>query len=78
MKITTCKCDMEGCDNLASSGMFQVIFTTDQTEGRSTNPYLSREEIDMCPECELRVLRGDAIWGYGAQGHNVFKFREKK
>lgn len=54
---------------------FQVIFTTDQTEGRSREPYLSMERVDLCDECYAKVLDGNGLFGSGAQGHNQYWFK---
>ena len=30
---------------------YPVIFQTEQTEGRSVEPYISNTNIDVCPNC---------------------------
>lgn len=52
-----------------------VIFTTEQTEGRSVEAYFQYEEIDICKECEKRALSGEAIFASGAQGYNTYQFK---
>ena len=52
-----------------------IIFTTDQTEGRSCKPYLELIKIDVCLECEKKVLEGNFVYGTGAQGHNQYGFK---
>jgi len=54
----------------------QVIFLTEQTEGRSTKPHFSAETFDACPECTTLALKGKAIYGAGAQGHNRYWFKD--
>jgi hypothetical protein len=54
----------------------QVIFTTEQDEGRSVDPYLELVEIDICPECKKRVLRGEAIYAQGCMGYNRYYFEK--
>ena len=41
---------------------YPVIFHTEETEGRSCSPYISKEKLDMCDECIERVLMLDG-WG---------------
>lgn len=54
----------------------QVIFTTDQTEGRSHKPYLTLETPDICSDCYKRILKGEALYGAGAQGYNEYWFKK--
>ena len=56
----------------------QVIFHTEQTEGRNVNPYLSNEKIDICQKCYNKVLEGNYIHGNGAQGCNNYYFRHNE
>lgn len=56
----------------------EVIFTTEQTEGRSTTPYLSSERIDICNKCLRKKLEGIALYAWGAQGYNEYSFKEDK
>ena len=59
----------------AAAARIPVIFTTDQTEGRSVKPYLSNEEIDICGDCFSIILEGNFLWGEGAQGYNRYEFK---
>ena len=52
---------------------YPVIFHTDQTEGRSCSPYISKEKLDLCNECTKRILMLD---GWGAQGVNSYAIRK--
>ena len=73
--IEVVKCDVCGISNEATEIMqvkYPVIFTTDQTEGRPTKPYVSMELIDLCDSCAKAVLK---LEGQGAQGHNEYRFR---
>ena len=55
---------------------FPVVFTTEQTEGRSTKPYISYNELDLCINCQKKIL---TVQGQGAQGYNSFDLiREKE
>ncbi len=78
MKKTIITCDIEKCNNdfLVETKDIQVIFTTDQTEGRSCTPYLSNEKVDICVDCLIKVLEGNYIWANGAQGHNTYYFKK--
>ena len=71
-------CDTCGKPAVNKDGKIQVIFLTDQTEGRSTTRYLSLEKIDLCEECMQKVLTGNYIFGSGAQGNNKYWFKESK
>lgn len=75
-KTETYHCDIKKCErnavHLAES--FQVIFTTEQTEGRSTKPYFSMEKIDICADCKQMMLNSRTyILAHGAQGSNVYE-----
>jgi len=79
MKITTTivKCDILDCGKENSKEhKLQVIFETEQTEGRSCKPYLSNELVDLCDECFSKVLKGQYIFAYGAQGYNKYYFKD--
>lgn len=56
----------------------QVIFHTEQTEGRSCGPYLSNESLEICETCYQKVLDGNYIHAHGAQGHNKYYFNTRK
>jgi len=77
-------CDVCKEDYLHQSGEYkekkksniQVIFTTDQTEGRPCSSYLQMVTIDICPTCFGRILDGNYLFATGAKGHNTYKFKE--
>lgn len=52
-----------------------VVFTTEQTEGRSTEPYLSLVKIDICPTCMKSILLGKMLFAHGAMGFNQYYFK---
>lgn len=55
----------------------QVIFTTEQTEGRSCKPYLSfPEELDLCDDCLGEIMKGNYVFGSGTQGYNDYYFKK--
>jgi len=82
MKSEEYYCDVKGCgvsvtkDELKGK-YIQVIFTTEQTEGRSVQRYLSNETIDICEGCMKRILNGEYLYGSGAQGFNQYWFGDK-
>lgn len=79
MKTEKYICDIDSCSNEAKhiEKTIQVIFTTNQTDGSSTSPYLSIVEIDLCDICLAKILEGNMLHGTGAQGHNIYKFKNK-
>ena len=48
---------------------YPVIFTTEQTEGRSCPPYIYHTDLGICPKCAEQVLK---LKGAGAQGYNDY------
>ena len=52
---------------------YPVIFHTDQTEGRSCIPYISKEKLDLCDECAEKLL---ILHGWGAQGINQYEIHK--
>lgn len=74
-KIEKYSCDIKSCTNEASHKQvsMQVIFKTEQNEGRPANPYLYDVKIDMCDECLKKLLKsGKYIVAYGAMGYNDY------
>lgn len=68
-------CDIKGCENEATviNKTFQVVFFTDQTEGRSIKPYLSEEKLDLCNKCIEKIIKErKAICGSGCMGFNDY------
>lgn len=55
-----------------------VVFTTNQTDGYPSKPYLSTERIDLCTECKGKVFEGKQLFAYGAQGYNTYYFKGEK
>lgn len=78
MQKTTSFCDLcSQTNDTVKNCQVNVIFTTDQTEGRSTAPYFSQVKMDICKACKDRALTGDTIWAAGAMGYNNYSFKEK-
>lgn len=71
-------CDICKSTEDVGSKQMQVIFTTNTTDGRGCDPYLSIETFDICGVCFEFVLRGDAIFAHGAQGNNTYHFKDSK
>ena len=70
-------CDIKGCDNKATfiKTKLQVIFRTEQTEGRSSTPYLDNVSLDLCAHCLNRVIDEEKyVNAVGAQGFNEYYF----
>ena len=77
--ITTYHCDV--CKVITPTQntlKIQVIFTTEQTEGRPCDPYLTDKNLDLCEMCLKAVLKGNYIFGSGAQGYNAYYFKGEK
>jgi len=74
MSVTTVvRCDV--CEGVIDSVTkdnkcveMQVIFTTEQTEGKSCANYFSFLQLDLCDDCKERALSGHYIFAAGAQG----------
>ena len=52
---------------------YPVVFVTEQNEGHIVEPYISQEEIDMCPDCTYSVLKLGAT---GCMGFNKYYIKE--
>lgn len=80
MKIEKHICDIDGCgkdaEKINKSFGMSVIFTTEQTEGRSVDPYIQHQQFDICADCHAKILTGQAVYAHGAQGYNTFYFKK--
>ena len=70
-------CDIDGCENKVdekgTSINMTMVFTTEQTEGRSIKPHLTNNNIDVCESCREKIIsERKLIIGSGAQGHNTY------
>ena len=77
-EIIIMHCDIEKCESknaTAYNGSIQVIFTTEQTEGRPIKPHPLNVKIDLCSSCLQKVCEGNAIFASGAQGYNRYWFK---
>ena len=68
-------CDI--CNEKATAHkVLQVIFTTEQTEGRPCKPYLNfPNELDLCDDCLGKIMEGNYVFASGAQGYNDYYFK---
>lgn len=79
MKVEEIFCDVCGKKiekPKAEKARIQFIFTTETTEGRGVEPYLSSGEVDICEGCIERRVSGESLFASGAQGHNTYYFQE--
>jgi hypothetical protein len=81
MSTTTTKnCDI--CNVLINASqkptVIPVVFTTEQTEGRSTKPYISMQSMDICEKCLHKLIYEFPLLGQGAQGYNTYSWRDKR
>lgn len=64
-------CDICGEEKIEVQTInYPVLFITEQTEGRSTDSYISQQNIDVCKMCLGKVVK---IQGEGAMGYNNYK-----
>jgi len=77
MKRQVFTCDICKADNVPVREDFltEAIFTTEQTEGRSCTPYLVHYKLDVCEKCIEKKLKGEVLYGAGAQGYNRYWFK---
>lgn len=77
MEKKTTYCDVCAAETKLKPEKITVIFTTEQEEGRSCDPYLEIFKLDLCKTCKESVLKGNALYGSGAQGYNKFNFKNQ-
>ena len=75
---TTHFCDVCKKEGNVEQKKLQVIFETEQTEGRSVKPYLSDQSLEMCSACFGHVTegKGNYLHGHGAMGQNTYYFTD--
>jgi hypothetical protein len=59
----------------ATNTKMQIIFLTEQTEGRPTGAHFVIDELDICPSCLKVALAGNYLFAEGAQGYNRYWFK---
>ena len=67
--VTIFTCDLCGKEIKTKEVTLPVRFTTEQTEGRPTKPYITIDKMDLCDDCLSKVT---VITAHGAQGHNEY------
>lgn len=80
MKIESVKykCDIDECNEDCDNKIHKltVVFTTEQTEGRYTSPYLYSAELNLCKKHLDEVLiNGKMVFANGAMGYNNYHFK---
>ncbi|NJO49795.1 MAG: hypothetical protein HC840_10490 [Leptolyngbyaceae cyanobacterium RM2_2_4] len=76
--ITKHYCDVCKKEAKVENKSLPVIFTTEQTEGRSTKPYLSDAKLDICEDCKNHITTGNFLWAHGAMGYNTYYFKNQE
>ena len=80
-KIEYSVCDIDKCQNKVSEDyqkrLVPIIFTTEQTEGRTVTPYLAINKLDICKEHYDHISKGNFIYAHGAQGYNTYYFKNE-
>jgi len=77
MKIKGRTCDI--CSRLeAIPENIQVVFKTDQTEGRACSPYLDIVWMDICHTCINKIIEWNTLYGVWAMGYNNYSFNKKE
>ena len=51
---------------------YPVIFSTNQTDGVATKPYIDQRQIDVCRDCADKILK---VTASGCQGYNEYEIR---
>ena len=70
----TYMCDICGAEFAEQRSVnVPVVWTTEQIEGRSCQPYYRNERLDLCEDCADRV---HVVKATGAQGRNHYVFRK--
>jgi hypothetical protein len=77
MEIIKKVCDI--CESVTKNEKeeIQVIFTTEQTEGKSCEPYLEIVKMNVCISCKKDILKGKAVTGWGAMGYNNYRIKNE-
>jgi len=76
MKIEIHKCDICNEERKIKQKTMTVIFLTEQDEGRSVDPYLENVSIELCNDCEKKILEGNILYATGAMGYNNYRFNK--
>lgn len=67
-------CEKEVKNPTKEPKQYNIIFDTEQTEGRGVKPYFTKEKLDLCEECLKKLKDWNVqILGSGAMGYNRYK-----
>lgn len=69
-------CDIKGCNNEPEhkNKKMQVVFITEQNEGRGVQPHFCNVTIDICEECLSKMAKERRyITAAGAMGYNDYE-----
>lgn len=86
MTKNTLVCDLKDCGKewekpeKYQQRTMQVVYTTDQTEGRCVEPYFENLKLDICPDCMGKIMKSRRyLEAHGAQGyHNVYMLKDDR
>lgn len=71
-------CDICKSKEKVSKKRIPIIFTTEETEGRSCEPYLTIETLDICENCYKTMIDNSTIPNaHGAQGYNTYYLKNR-
>lgn len=77
-EIVTCDICKEDSDTALNKSV-PVVFTTEQTEGYPTKPYVTAVKVDICGDCEVYMADNrEFLTAAGAQGNNRYWFKSKE
>lgn len=78
MEKRTLVCDIckDESEKVVARHTMAVVFTTDQDEGRATDPYLDEKKLDIGEKCLGRILSGHMLFATGAMGYYDYFFKE--
>jgi hypothetical protein len=79
MRKETYTCDI--CEKKVENHVekdIQVIFLTEQNEGRTIKPYMDNVKIDICDACMEKRMGGGSIYATGTMGHNDYHFAKPR
>lgn len=80
-RVVSYYCDIDGCDTPVEPKdvrEYEVVFDTEQNEGRSTEPYFQPAELYLCDKHREAYMAIQPIRASGAMGFNKYKFTAKQ
>ena len=76
-KVVAYYCDIAGCGTPVEPEdvrEYEVVFETEQNEGRSTEPYFQPAELYLCDKHREAYMQIQPIRATGAMGFNKYRF----